>query len=139
MSENEKQGAYAGESLWIEDSVEAKVVPETPVEPPAEHIPIYRTAISPDENLENHEIVGGREFASGNVTVPEWPRGGGRRFLYFGVDSLSNDISDLRAGGFVSVIHAYERVPGEIKGTKWWKSINDQSDAASGAAYTIVL
>ena len=66
--------------------------------------------------------------------MPTWT--GGRRFLYIGVPEDENDVTGISTGG-IDVFHAWERVTGVLFAHKWWKTINDQSDAASGVVYAI--
>ena len=126
--------AYGGEIFWAETTVAVADSTDTPVVPP-EHDDTIRVAISEDEVLTEAEVNAGTSFPNGNTKVPVWA--GGRRFLYFGVPENSRDITDIKAGGLVSVLHAYKRVPGVLHGHKWWKSKNDQSDAASNSVYEV--
>ena len=66
--------------------------------------------------------------------MPTWS--GTRRFLYIGVPEAEGDVTGIATGG-IDVFHAWERVTGVLFAHKWWKTINDQSDVASGAVYTI--
>ena len=94
-----------------------------------------RAAISVDEVLTAAEVNAGTTTDDEDVTMPVWQLG--RRYLYIGIPEAEDDITDLETGG-IPVFHAWERVAGIIEAHKWWKTINDQSTAASGAVYTII-
>ena len=93
-----------------------------------------RAAISTDETLVQTEVDAGTTSTSQELTMPTWV--GGKRYLYIGVPSNEGDITNVKAGSF-PVFPAWERVSGVLFGHKWWKTIEAQSDAASGSTYNI--
>ena len=102
------------------------------VTPPGDHT--RRGAISEDETLTAGEVTAGTSSTTQSVTMPTWTTG--RRFLYTGVPTSEDDITGISTGG-IDVFHAWEAVTGEVSGHKWWKTINSQSNLASGAVYVI--
>ena len=93
-----------------------------------------RGAISEDTTLTAAEINAGTSGTTQMVTMPTWT--GGRRYLFIGVPDTEDDITGVSTGG-IDVFSAWERVPGSIESHKWWRTTNDQSDAASGVTYRI--
>ena len=93
-----------------------------------------RGAVSTDETLSQAEVTAGTTSMTQAITMPTWA--GSRRFLYIGVPEADGDITGVSTGG-IDVFAAWERVTGVLFAHKWWKTINDQSDAASGAVYQI--
>ena len=108
---------------------------------PSDHT--RRSAISEDVILTSTEVNEGNSGTTQTVIIPTWT--GGRRYLFIGVPTGENDISGVAAGG-IDIFHAWERamdttenppIPLVLEGHKWWRTINSQSDVASGATYTI--
>ena len=93
-----------------------------------------RGAISTDETLEQTEVDAGTTSTNQKIIMPTWV--GGKRYLYIGVPSNEGDIIGVMAGSF-DVFTAWERVSGTLFGHKWWKTIESQSDVASGTTYNI--
>ena len=80
------------------------------------------------------EVNAGTSGTTQSVTMPTWTTG--RRFLYIGVPEAESDITGISTGG-IDVFHAWEAVANVVEGHKWWKTINSQSNLASGAVYVI--
>ena len=93
-----------------------------------------KAAISTDEALAQSEIDAGTSTTTQTVTMPTWT--GGRRYLYIGVPEGEGDITGISTGG-IDVFTSWEAVVAVIDAHKWWKTVDDQSDVASGAMYTI--
>ena len=135
--------AYAGERLWVEGTVEVREIPigPPPVQPTS-HISRFRSAIATGKILTLSDIINGNletsenpvgEIITQNILVPIWS--GGRRYLYFGVDDGSGNISDIAAGAF-PVLHVFEYL-GVRESFYWYVSRESQSDAASNAVYRV--
>ena len=101
---------------------------------------VHRTAISVNATLSEAEVLAGTTSADGNFLVPTWS--GGRRFIFLCVLEDENDIVSISTGG-IDVFGVFERVTGTIMvdslSYKCWKTISDQSDAASGITYVAML
>ena len=101
---------------------------------------VHRTAISVNATLSEAEVLAGTTSADGNFLVPTWS--GGRRFIFLCVLEDENDIVSISTGG-IDVFSVFERVTGTIMvdslSYKCWKTISDQSDAASGITYVAML
>ena len=93
-----------------------------------------RVAISTDETLDQSEVDAGTMTTTQTITIPAWS--GGRRWLYIGVPEAEGDLIGVSSSG-IGIFNAFERVPGVMFAHKWWKTINSQSDVASGAMYQI--
>ena len=93
-----------------------------------------RAAISEDETLDTAENTAATTTTSDTVTMPTWT--GGTRFLYIGVPEAEGDITGISTGN-IDVFTAWERVAGVLFAHKWWKTIDAQTDVASGAMYVI--
>ena len=94
-----------------------------------------RAAISTDETLSQAEYDAGTTSTSQDITMVEWTDGL-RRFLFIGVPEDENDITAISIGG-INVFGSWVRVAGVLFGHKWWMTVDDQSDAASGVTYVI--
>ena len=93
-----------------------------------------RGAISEDTTLTAAEINTGTSGTTQMVTMPTWT--GGRRYLFIGVPSTEDDITGISSGG-IDIFTAWVRVSGVIEGHKWWRTVDSQSDVASGVTYRI--
>ena len=93
-----------------------------------------RSAISIDEILSQAEFDAGVPSNNQDITMPTWS--GGRRYLYIGIPEAEGDLTGVSSGG-IGIFPAFERVTGIIFAHKWWKTINSQSDVASGVTYQI--
>ena len=93
-----------------------------------------RVAISTDEILMQAEVDAGTSTTTERITIPVWS--GGRRWIYIGVPEAEGDLIGVSSSG-IDIFNAFERVTGVMFAHKWWKTINSQSDVASGAMYQI--
>ena len=93
-----------------------------------------RAAISTDTTLDQAEYDASTSSTTQTVMMPVWS--GNRRFLFIGVPEGEGDITGVTTGG-INIFHAWERVTGVLFDHKWWRTINDQNDVASGATYQI--
>ena len=79
-------------------------------------------AISADVDLGAAEVAAGETSMDANVMTPTWGDGE-LRYLFIGVPTGENDISDILQSG-ISVFSGYEAHAAEVSGHKWWRSRN---------------
>ena len=98
-----------------------------------------RAAISLDTTLTEAEILAGTTSTVEAIMLPTWTVA--RQYVCMGVPDEETDITGIFAGPF-DVFAAFVRIALviDVSGTnyKFWRTINTQSDVASGAAYRIV-
>ena len=96
-------------------------------------------AISADTTITAAEYLAGGSSMTADLIVPTYS--GVRRYIAIAVPDSTGDITDIQQNG-VSIFGAWVRIAGTIsvggEDHKAWRTVDDQSDLASGLTYSIV-
>ena len=125
-----------GDTLNVEiaSGVMTVTIPTAAAPSPGTHT--RRAAISADTILIESEAQAGTESTTQVITTPTWAAGV-MRYLFVGVPTDEDDITDIASGG-ISIFSSYTAFADEVDGHKWWRT-NDLQDGefSSGIDLTI--